>query len=294
MLLANQGLATPDEWRDNGFLAGWVAHNFLVGNGADAWRKMLDLYNRNSDWDLSVCTLPTQATTLSRVREATSRFPDGPPGTPCQERIPRRRRRRRAGPDRRHQPQLRLQQGQDAQRDRIYRSPRLSELDNILASGYAFIEKNQGRPAADAIGIPYWKAIGQCEGDEACIAGRQSEEIVALGRAGAPVSLPAWVSGAASVPQQEPQRAQAPVKSARGAKPEHAASSGTGFFVAAGGAVVTNAHVVEDCLSIRVTSEQGATSVAKVVARDARNDLALLGTGLTAGKHSGDSGHRSA
>jgi hypothetical protein len=25
MLLANQGLATQDEWRDNGFLAGWVA-----------------------------------------------------------------------------------------------------------------------------------------------------------------------------------------------------------------------------------------------------------------------------
>jgi serine protease Do len=60
MLLADQGLATPDEWRDNGFLAGWVAHNFPVGNGAEAWRKTLDLYNRNSDWDLSVCTVPTE------------------------------------------------------------------------------------------------------------------------------------------------------------------------------------------------------------------------------------------
>ena len=32
MLLADQGLATPDMWRDNGFLGGWVAHNVLVGN----------------------------------------------------------------------------------------------------------------------------------------------------------------------------------------------------------------------------------------------------------------------
>ena len=60
MLLANQGLATPDEWRDNGFLGGWVAHNALVGNGAEAWRRMLDLYDRNSDWDLSVCAIATK------------------------------------------------------------------------------------------------------------------------------------------------------------------------------------------------------------------------------------------
>jgi hypothetical protein len=60
MLLADQGLATPDRWRDNGFLGGWVAHNALIGNGADAWVKMLQLYDRNSDWDLSVCTVATK------------------------------------------------------------------------------------------------------------------------------------------------------------------------------------------------------------------------------------------
>lgn len=58
----------------------------------------------------------------------------------------------------------------------ICRSPRLAELDNTLAAGYAFIKTNQGRAAADAIGIPYWKAISQCEGVEECIAKRQSEE----------------------------------------------------------------------------------------------------------------------
>ena len=48
--------------------------------------------------------------------------------------------------------------------------------------------------------------------------------------------------------------------------------------------VLTNSHVVEDCSAIHVTSDQGATAVAKVVARDARNDLALLQTGLAARK----------
>jgi serine protease Do len=48
------------------------------------------------------------------------------------------------------------------------------------------------------------------------------------------------------------------------------------------GTVVTNPHVVKDCSAIRVTSDQGATAVAKVVARDDRNDLALLETGLAA------------
>ena len=71
MLLANEGLATPEMWRDNGFLAGWVAHNALVGSGRDAWRRMLNLYNRNSDWDLSVCTIPTK---LIRVRKMRSGF----------------------------------------------------------------------------------------------------------------------------------------------------------------------------------------------------------------------------
>ena len=56
------------------------------------------------------------------------------------------------------------------------------------------------------------------------------------------------------------------------------------FFVTADGAVLTKSHVVEDCSAIHVTSDQEATAVAKVVARDARNDLALLQTGLTAKK----------
>jgi S1-C subfamily serine protease len=167
----------------------------------------------------------------------------------------------------------------------ICRLPGLAELDNILAAGYAFIKTNQGRAAADAIGIPYWRAIAHCEGVEECIANQQSEEIVALARAGAPVSLPASVSGPTNASQQEPSAAPALTQEPTPApKPEHVASSGTGFFVTADGAVVTNAHVVEDCSAIHVTSDQGATAVAKVVARDARNDLAVLQSGLAARK----------
>jgi hypothetical protein len=58
MLLAQQSLADPDMWHDNGFLGGWVAHKALVGEGADAWRQMLQSYNRNSDWSLTDCAVP--------------------------------------------------------------------------------------------------------------------------------------------------------------------------------------------------------------------------------------------
>ena len=67
-------------------------------------------------------------------------------------------------------------------------------------------------------------------------------------------------------------------------KPDHEASSGTGFFVTSDGDVVTNAHVVENCSTTRVTSEQGATASANAIVRDVRNDLALLRTGLAANK----------
>ncbi len=292
MLLADQGLATPDMWRDNGFLGGWVAHNMLVGNGAEAWRKMLELYNRNSDWDLSVCTVPTKGydpcpeyakrrrdfpTALREHLAKNGYLINGAVAPPAVVASAR--------------PSFDCNKARTLSEIEICRSPRLAELDNILAAGYAFIKTTQGRPAADTIGIPYWKAIAQCDGNEACIAQRQSEEIAALANAGAPVSLPEWARGQASAPQLKqpvvppgPAAAKGPEEPAPAPKPDHEASSGTGFFVTLEGAVVTNAHVVEDCSEIRVTSDQGATAVAKVVARDDRNDLALLGTGVAAKK----------
>jgi S1-C subfamily serine protease len=290
MLLANQGLATPDEWRDNGFLGGWVAHNALVGNGAEAWRSMLDLYDRNSDWDLSVCAIDTKG------------------GEPCPDYAKRRRDfptalreflaengysidGAAAAPVGAASPSFDCNKARAPTEIQICRSPRLAELDNILAAGYAFLKTTQGRPAADAIGVPYWRMIAQCEGDRDCIAHRQTEEISALAQAGAPVSLPAWASApraqpqpANPPPQPAPEVAKATEEPKLAPKPEEEVSSETGFFVAPDGAIVTNAHVVENCSDIRVTTDQGATAVAKVIARDVRNDLALLSTGLTAKK----------
>jgi uncharacterized protein len=75
----------------------------------------------------------------------------------------------------------------------ICQSPRLSELDNVLASGYNFLKATRGLPAADAVGIPHWRRVGQCGADRNCIAQRQIEEIEAFRAVGAPVSLPDWV-----------------------------------------------------------------------------------------------------
>jgi S1-C subfamily serine protease len=292
MLLANQGLATPDMWRDNGFLGGWVAHNALIGNGAEAWRRMLDLYNRNSDWDLSACTVATNGydpcpdyakrrrdfpTALQELLGENGYSIDGVATAPVVA----------------ASPSFDCNKARTPSEIQICRSPRLAELDNILAAGYAFLKTNQGRPSADAIGVPYWRLIAQCEGDEGCIARRQTEEISALALAGAPISVPKWATGLPAPPQPQPTNPPAPpapevAKVAEEPKPapksDVEASSGTGFFVTTEGAIVTNAHVLEDCSDIRVTTDLGATAIAKVIARDVGNDLALLSTGLTAKK----------
>jgi serine protease Do len=64
-------------------------------------------------------------------------------------------------------------------------------------------------------------------------------------------------------------------------------TSGMGFLVNAGGDVVTNAHVVENCASIAVAKGQIATAGASLVARDGANDLAVLKTTLRPEKIAG-------
>ena len=70
----------------------------------------------------------------------------------------------------------------------------MSELDNVLAAGYNFVKATRGLPAADAVGIPHWRRVGQCGSDRDCIAQRQIEEIEAFRAVGAPVWLPDWVN----------------------------------------------------------------------------------------------------
>ncbi|MHA1189944.1 MAG: hypothetical protein ACTSSQ_05725 [Alphaproteobacteria bacterium] len=44
-----------DSFRENGYLAGWVAAKIRVGEGAQAWQRMLKSYNRDDDWGLESC-----------------------------------------------------------------------------------------------------------------------------------------------------------------------------------------------------------------------------------------------
>jgi S1-C subfamily serine protease len=54
------------------------------------------------------------------------------------------------------------------------------------------------------------------------------------------------------------------------------AGSGTGFFITADGALVTNAHVVAGCRAVTVDAADGASAAARLIGLDAEADLALL------------------
>jgi TPR repeat protein len=62
-------------------------------------------------------------------------------------------------------------------------------------------------------------------------------------------------------------------------KPNSEPASGTAFFVSRFGDVLTNAHVIRGCRKISVT-DNGQNSTAQLLARDDKNDLALLATSL--------------
>ena len=56
----------------------------------------------------------------------------------------------------------------------------------------------------------------------------------------------------------------------------NAISTGTGFFIAPGGYLVTNHHVIEDATDFAVRDHKGRFYQATVIARDSNRDLALL------------------
>jgi len=53
-------------------------------------------------------------------------------------------------------------------------------------------------------------------------------------------------------------------------------SSGTAFFIAQDGTLVTNAHVIDSCTEVQIKASNGSVSSARVLARDTTNDLALI------------------
>ncbi|MGX7707501.1 trypsin-like peptidase domain-containing protein [Methylobacterium sp. Gmos1] len=83
------------------------------------------------------------------------------------------------------------------------------------------------------------------------------------------------------VARENPPPASAPLPSAAppvGPKSEdRGISTGSGFFVDANGNFVTNAHVIKDCRLVTVKlNDNKAAHMARIVATDSSNDLALL------------------
>lgn len=74
-----------------------------------------------------------------------------------------------------------------------------------------------------------------------------------------------------------------PTSSDNKARQPQTTSYGTGFFVTSKGHVLTNFHVIKGCANITVSSESigVAPNIARLVASDATNDLAVLTTNFT-------------
>ena len=74
----------------------------------------------------------------------------------------------------------------------ICASQELSELDNVIAAGYAFLRASTGNDNARQVGLPLLRMRQACQGNVSCIRDRQIDAIKAYQQAGAPISLPAW------------------------------------------------------------------------------------------------------
>ena len=76
---------------------------------------------------------------------------------------------------------------------------------------------------------------------------------------------------------------------------QHGSSTGSGVVLSDSGYIVTNAHVVENAVSLEVLLSDGTTHAARIVGSDAFSDLAVLHiatTGLTPAEFGDDTGLR--
>ncbi|WP_026782365.1 hypothetical protein [Pleomorphomonas koreensis] len=67
----------PDNWHDNGFLAAWVASKTLIGEGDEAWRKMLGLYRENPEFGVDECLVDAKLEDCPPDKLRRLSFPDG-------------------------------------------------------------------------------------------------------------------------------------------------------------------------------------------------------------------------
>ncbi|WP_165644294.1 serine protease [Oharaeibacter diazotrophicus] len=66
----------PEVWRNNGYLAGWVATKQLLGEGGEAWARMLPLYDRSSDWKVEICSDGRKVENCPEASRRKLDFPD--------------------------------------------------------------------------------------------------------------------------------------------------------------------------------------------------------------------------
>lgn len=69
--------ANPDLWHSNGFLAAWVAAKTRIGQGDEAWTKMMTVYERESDFGQVVCTLALPILKCPPDKQRRLPFPEG-------------------------------------------------------------------------------------------------------------------------------------------------------------------------------------------------------------------------
>jgi S1-C subfamily serine protease len=170
----------------------------------------------------------------------------------------------------------------------------MNRLEDAMSAYSRAIEINPRYARAYANRGDIWRKMNQRDNAIAdyrhalTLDGRNSLALAGLKTLGVSASTPAATGPAGSSPSRSdpfdrgpqvartsPPEATPPAAAAPRAK---GGSTGTGFFVSSQGHVLTNHHVVDNCNAITVALNDSISTSARVVGRDAKNDLALLAT----------------
>lgn len=70
--------ASEADWKQNGWLAGWVAMKIIAGEGADGWARMLEKYDREDPASIERCRVKAKVDECpsARRRFIDAKFPD--------------------------------------------------------------------------------------------------------------------------------------------------------------------------------------------------------------------------